>query len=148
MNTQNFKKASGFSLIELMVVIAIVALLAAVAVPSYKSYIGRSKVAEINGLIAAAQEKWGELQSTGGLSSPPTPVAAGTYINTITYSSTGVAVALNAAAGNIDPSLNGATMTFTGTVATGPDATITWACALSGSSDATAAAALLGNGCA
>ena len=37
---------NGFTLIELMIVIAIVSLLAAVAIPSYLSYIGKSQVTE------------------------------------------------------------------------------------------------------
>jgi len=41
----------GFSLIELMVVIAIVALLAAVAIPSYRDYTNRPKMSEVNSLI-------------------------------------------------------------------------------------------------
>ncbi len=40
------RSARGFTLIEVMIVVAIVAILAAVAVPSYTSYITRSKIAE------------------------------------------------------------------------------------------------------
>lgn len=41
------KKQSGFTLIELMIVVAIVAILAAVALPAYRSYVQRSKFAEV-----------------------------------------------------------------------------------------------------
>ncbi len=41
------KKQSGFTLIELMIVVAIVAILAAVALPAYQSYTQRAKFSEV-----------------------------------------------------------------------------------------------------
>jgi type IV pilus assembly protein PilE len=43
---------SGFTLIELMVTVAIVAILAAVAYPSYTAYIQRSRIAEATGQMS------------------------------------------------------------------------------------------------
>lgn len=54
-------KLSGFTLIELMITVAILAIVAAVAIPSYTSYVDRGKRAEARTAlldIAARQERY------------------------------------------------------------------------------------------
>lgn len=49
------RRSGGFTLIELMIVVAIVGILAALAIPAYQDYTIRSRVTE--GLVLAAQAK-------------------------------------------------------------------------------------------
>ncbi len=67
------KSLSGFSLIELMVVIAIVALLAAVATPSYMRYISNAKYASAYAASSSFFDRVKEYYSQNGIY--PTSVA-------------------------------------------------------------------------
>lgn len=70
----------GFTLIELMIVIAIIGILAAIALPMYQDYISKSQVTRVVGELAAAKTATdaalfdGKKPVTGD---PATPPAAG-----------------------------------------------------------------------
>ena len=67
-NTFSYKNGAGFTLIEMMITIAIVGILAAVAVPSYRSYVVRTKRADAMGALESAAAALTKYRSNNNLS--------------------------------------------------------------------------------
>ena len=91
------KQQKGFTLIELMIVIAIIGILAAIAIPAYQDYTIRSKVSEGLNMAGAAKlavsETFQSLGSMpqGGNASFGLPTAAsiqGTYVSSVAIGTT------------------------------------------------------------
>ncbi|CAD5199359.1 type IV pilin protein [Pseudomonas sp. FEN] len=73
------KISKGFTLIELMIVVAIVAILAAVAYPSYTEYVKRTHRSEIAGLLSEQTQNLERFYSKNGTYSGATVSAGNSY---------------------------------------------------------------------
>ena len=94
------KQQSGFTLIELMIVVAIIGILAAIAIPAYQDYTVRAKVSEVLGIASAAKTSISEYYSTMGkmpadanAAGVNTSAAQSTYISAVAYAQSSSTVA-------------------------------------------------------
>lgn len=71
------KKQQGFTLIELMIVVAIIAILAAIALPAYQDYVARSQVSEAMSLASGAKTAVAERYANVGKFDSITNATAG-----------------------------------------------------------------------
>ncbi|MBF0179882.1 MAG: pilin [Magnetococcales bacterium] len=84
------QKQAGFTLIELMIVIAIIGVLAAVAIPAYQDYIARAQASEgvslLAGLKTSVSEYYQDKGSMPALASLSGVQTSGKYVGAITFS--------------------------------------------------------------
>lgn len=130
----------GFTLIELMIVVAIVGILAAVALPAYQDYTVRSRVAEGMALASAAKTAVAENAANGaplfsGYSQPAATsnvstvtIAQDTGTITVTFTNRAGAVGTNDDITFV-PNSSGAALAGTATGSTVPTGgSISWIC--------------------
>lgn len=94
----------GFTLIELMIVVAIIGILAAIALPAYQDYVVRSKVSEAAATAAACKTSVAEYLASKG-SMPANIAAAGCsttpsqYVTSTTVANGTITIAVAAGTG-------------------------------------------------
>jgi type IV pilus assembly protein PilA len=103
----------GFTLIELMIVVAIIGILAAVALPAYQDYTVRAKMSEVILAMSACRTSITEVYQSGG--TPPGADSWGCeggqskYVNALNTDANGV---VTATVQNISTEVNGTKVTL------------------------------------
>ena len=121
----------GFTLIELMIVVAIIGILAAVALPAYQDYTVRAKVSEV--VLAASGGKTAIAEAYQTLGHMPEVASAGIsnqsskFVTSVAYTKTSDTVGvITATASNAEPKINGGTIILTGTA--DANGVVSWVC--------------------
>jgi type IV pilus assembly protein PilA len=126
----------GFTLIELMIVVAIIGILAAIAMPAYQDYTVRSKVTEGLNLAAAAKLAVAESFSSNGIMPtnnqnaglPAAATITSKYVASVTVANGIITILYDPARMGGNPTMNGATVTLTPN--TTQAGSIQWQCAI------------------
>ncbi|MBI0426020.1 pilin [Psychrobacter sp. NG27] len=135
----NATTQKGFTLIELMIVVAIIGILAAIALPAYQNYIARSQFSEsqtlLSGVKPVIQERvdQGTAYALGDGTDNPLGIADTGKYGSVTYpafaSDDDSASAVYEFGDNVNKNLQGETVTYTYTPGDG------WSCSTSVAED-------------
>lgn len=117
------KVQQGFTLIELMIVVAIIGILAAIAIPAYQDYTQRAQIGEAFTIVSAAKTAIEEFAQTNGAYPADADITAlgldiaspaGTYVATVDVTGgTGVILVTMKGAGDVGADIAAKTVTLT-----------------------------------
>ncbi|WP_305857784.1 pilin [Balneatrix alpica] len=124
-------KQQGFTLIELMIVVAIIGILAAVAIPAYQDYTARAQVTEAMATAGAVKSAIAEHHSSQGAYPAANRYAAdgGRYTATAVHDGAGVITVTMRNAAPVSAGVRGAAFTLSPTLNAGGTAIVSWTCA-------------------
>ena len=123
---QKIRKKEGFTLIELMIVVAIVGILAAIAIPAYLDYTVKTKLSEVTVAMDALAQSASEYHAARGefpggtYTVPDLASVASNYVSAWAYGWTSNDVCtLQATLDNLATGVNGCTLIMTVTYTAG-----------------------------